>query len=137
MQNRLEFLRAAGLLRPLPVALGKRWEATGIFGMAAYGVSRRMKELGIRTALGASKMQVLRAAVGRPMVLLGAGSLLGLLAGIVARPLLAQIVYQADPSDLAVVSGAVLVMALLRIAASAVPALRALGVDPSNLMREE
>jgi hypothetical protein len=110
---------------------------TGIFGMAAYGVSRRMKELGIRTALGASKMQVMRTAVGRPMVLLSVGSFLGLLAGIVARPLLAQIVYQADPSNLGVVGGAVLAMALLGIAASAIPALRALAVDPSQLMREE
>ena len=47
---------------------------TGIFGMAAYSVSRRMKELGIRMALGARKTQVLSAAVGRPMVVLGIGS---------------------------------------------------------------
>jgi ABC-type antimicrobial peptide transport system permease subunit len=105
--------------------------------MAAYGVSRRMKELGIRVALGASKMEVMRAAVGRPLVLLGAGSAVGLLAGIVARPLLTQIVYQADPTDMAVVGGAVLIMAGLGIAASAVPALRAIAVDPSELMREE
>ncbi len=54
---------------------------TGIFGMAAYSVSRRMKELGIRVALGAGKTQVMSAAVGRPMVLLGVGSVVGLLAG--------------------------------------------------------
>ena len=47
---------------------------TGIFGMAAYNVSRRMKELGIRVALGARKKQVMSAAVGRPIALLGAGS---------------------------------------------------------------
>jgi predicted permease len=110
---------------------------TGIFGMAAHSVSRRTKELGIRAALGASRIQLLRAAVGRPMALLGAGSMLGLLAGIVAKPLLAQIVYQADPSDLAVVGCAVLTMAALGIAASSVPAIRALAVDPSDLMREE
>ena len=52
---------------------------TGIFGMAAYSVSRRMKELGIRMALGAGKIQVLRAAVGRPIVVLGVGSVMGLL----------------------------------------------------------
>jgi predicted permease len=110
---------------------------TGIFGMAAYTVSRRKKELGIRMALGARNSQVMRAAVGRPMVLLGVGSVLGLLAGILASRLLQHLVYQANPRDPVVVGGAVLTMALLGIAASAIPARRALAVDPSNLMREE
>jgi predicted permease len=110
---------------------------TGIFGMAAYNVSRRMKELGIRVALGARKTQVMSAAVGRPMVLLGAGSVLGLLAGIFASRLLGQIVYQANPRDPVVVGGAVLTMVLIGIAASAIPARRALAIDPSKLMREE
>jgi predicted permease len=110
---------------------------TGIFGMAAYNVSRRMKELGIRMALGARMRHVMSAAVGRPMVLLGAGSLGGLLLGIFASRLLGQIVYQADPRDPLVLFGAVLTMALLGIAASAIPALRALAVDPSKLLREE
>jgi len=110
---------------------------TGIFGMAAYNVSRRMKELGIRVALGARTKHVMRAAVGRPMVLLGVGSLVGLLWGVFASRLLGQIVYQANPRDPVVVVGAVLTMALLGIAASAIPALRALAVDPSKLLREE
>ena len=110
---------------------------TGIFGMAAYGVSRRMKELGIRVALGASKIQLMKAAIGRPLTLLSAGSVLGLIVAILARPLLAQIVYQADPSDLTTIGGAVLTMMLIGILASAIPAARALAVDPSILMREE
>jgi predicted permease len=110
---------------------------TGIFGMAAYNVSRRMKELGIRVALGARQRQVMSAAVGRPMVLLGVGSVLGLLAGISASRLLGQIVYQANPLDPMVVGGAVLTMALLGLAASTIPARRALAIDPSTLMREE
>jgi hypothetical protein len=110
---------------------------TGIFGMAAYSVSRRMKELGIRVALGARKPQVMSAAVGRPMMLLGVGSAVGLVSGVFASRLLGQIVYQANPQDPVVVGGAVLTMALLGIAASAIPARRALAVDPSKLMREE
>jgi ABC-type antimicrobial peptide transport system permease subunit len=57
---------------------------TGIFGMAAYNVSRRMKELGIRVALGARTKHVMSAAVGRPIMLLGLGSLVGLLIGVFA-----------------------------------------------------
>ncbi len=110
---------------------------TGIFGMAAYNVSRRMKELGIRVALGARMRDVMSAAVGRPAVLLAVGSLLGLLSGVFASRLLGQIVYQANPRDPVVVVGAVLTMALLGIAASVIPALRALAVDPSKLLREE
>jgi ABC-type antimicrobial peptide transport system permease subunit len=110
---------------------------TGIFGMAAYSVSRRMKELGIRAALGARRGQVMSAAVGRPMALLGVGSAVGLLSGFFASRLLGQIVYQANPRDPLVMGGAALTMALLGIAASAIPARRALTVDPSKLMREE
>ena len=110
---------------------------TGIFGMAAYNVSRRMKELGIRVALGARTRHVVSAAVGRPIVLLGIGSLVGLLLGIFTSQLLGQIVYQANPRDPLVLVGAVLTMALLGMAASAIPALRAIAVDPSKLLREE
>jgi ABC-type antimicrobial peptide transport system permease subunit len=111
--------------------------ATGIFGMAAHGVSRRVRELGIRMALGARERQVVTAAVGRPAVLLGVGSAIGLLAGAFASRLLGRIVYQADPGDPAVLVGAVLTMALIGISGSAIPALRALAVDPARAMRDE
>ncbi len=110
---------------------------TGIFGMAAYSVSKRMKELGIRVALGARKIHVISAAVGRPMFLLCMGSVLGLLAGLFANGLLGRIVYQANPGDPLVVGGAVLTMAVLGIVALLIPTRRALAVDPSELMREE
>jgi predicted permease len=129
--------RAATLSLGVMGLLAAMLAVTGIFGMAAYNVSRRMKELGIRVALGARAKYVMSAAVGRPIVLLGVGSLGGLLSGVFASRLLGQIVYQANPMDPVVLGGAVLTMALLGIAASAIPALRALAVDPSRLMREE
>jgi predicted permease len=129
--------RAATVALGVMGLLAAMLAVTGIFGMAAYSVSRRMKELGIRMALGARKTQVMNAAVGRPMVVLGVGSAVGLLSGVFATKLLGQIVYQANPRDPVVVGGAVLTMVLLGIAASAIPARRALSVDPSKLMREE
>jgi len=110
---------------------------TGIFGMAAHSVSRRMKELGIRVALGARKVQLMSAALARPAVLISVGAGLGLVGGIFASGLLRQIVYQASSGDPIVLAGAVFTMALLGLAASAIPARRALSVDPSSLMREE
>lgn len=129
--------RAAAAALGVMSLLAAMVAVTGIFGMAAYNVSRRMKELGIRVALGARTKHVVSAAVGRPIMLLGVGSLLGLLLGVFASRLLGQIVYQANPRDPVVVVGAVLTMALLGLAASALPALRALAIDPSKLMREE
>ena len=110
---------------------------TGIFGIAMYNVSRRMKELGIRVALGARTRHVMKTTLGRPIMLLGVGSIAGLLVSSLAGWLLEQIVYQANPRDPLVLVGVVLTMALLGIAASAIPALRALTIDPSKLLREE
>ena len=135
--NALFPARAATIALCVMGLLAAMLAVTGIFGMAAYNVSRRMKELGIRVALGARTKHVMSTAVGRPITLLVVGSLLGLLLGLLASRLLGQIVYQANPRDPVVVVGAVLTMVLLGIAASAIPALRALAVDPSKLLREE
>ena len=137
LEDELFPARAATVALGVMGLLAAMLAVTGIFGMAAYSVSRRKKELGIRVALGARRTHVMSAAVGRPIVLLGVGSVVGLLSGVFATRLLGQIVYQANPRDPVVVGGAVLTMALLGIAASAIPARRALAVDPSKLMREE
>jgi predicted permease len=110
---------------------------TGVFGMAAYSVSRRLRELGIRVALGARRAQVMRAALARPVVLLAAGSLAGLVLGVAASRILAAIVYQATPRDPLVVAGSLLAMLLVGLVAIWIPARRALGVDPARLLRED
>jgi predicted permease len=118
-------------------ALAVMLAVTGIFGTASYMVSRRMRELGIRVALGAQGRQVLRAALGRMMVLLGIGSGLGLLLGFAATRLMAGIVYQATASDPVVIVAVVLTMAMLGMVSAALPARRALRVDPMVLLRED
>jgi ABC-type antimicrobial peptide transport system permease subunit len=117
--------------------LGAMLSITGIFGMAAYSVSKRLRELGIRMALGAQRKEVLQAALGRPLKLLALGSAAGLLLGILASRVLAYIVYQATPRDPLVLGGVVLGMLLLGILATWIPAQRALSVDPLILLREE
>jgi len=110
---------------------------TGIFGMAAYSVSKRLRELGIRLALGAKRKEVLQAALGRPVKLLAIGSGIGLVLGLLATKVLAFIVYQATPRDPLVLVGVVLAMLLLGLVATWIPAQRALGVNPLILLREE
>ena len=110
---------------------------TGIFGMAAYSVSKRMKELGIRIALGAQPAQLMRSALGRPLVLLLTGSMAGLILGALASRLLSQIVYDATPRDPIVMGGVLLTMALLGLLATWIPARRALHIDPNQLLHEE
>jgi predicted permease len=117
--------------------MGAMLSITGIFGMAAYSVSKRLRELGIRVALGAQRREVLRAALGRPFNLLAVGSAAGLLLGILASRVLAFIVYQATPRDPLVLAGVVLAMALLGLLATWIPARRALSVDPMILLREQ
>lgn len=117
--------------------MGAMLSITGIFGMAAYAVSKRLRELGIRIALGARRSEVLQSALGRAFKLLAFGSVAGLLLGILASRVLAFIVYQATPRDPLVLTGVVLAMALLGLLATWIPAQRALSVDPLILLRDE
>jgi len=110
---------------------------TGIFGMAAYSVSKRWRELGVRVAVGAQSRQVLQTALGRAVKLLVAGSVAGLFLGILASRVLAAIVYQATPRDPVVLGGVVVAMSLLGLVATWIPARRALAIDPLILMREQ
>jgi predicted permease len=117
--------------------MGAMLSITGIFGMAAYSVSKRLRELGIRVALGAQRREVLQAALGRAFKLLAFGSAAGLLLGMLASRVLASIVYQATPRDPLVLAGVVLAMLLLGLVATWIPAQRALSIDPAILLREE
>jgi ABC-type antimicrobial peptide transport system permease subunit len=117
--------------------MGAMLAITGIFGMAAYSVSKRLRELGIRVALGAQRKEVLAAALAKPLRLLAIGSAAGLALGLLAARVLAYIVYQATPRDPLVLAGVVLSMLLLGLVATWIPARRALSVNPLILLRED
>ena len=117
--------------------LGAMLAITGIFGMASYTVSKRLRELGIRIALGADQRKVLSAALGRAFRLLVIGSAAGMILGVLATRVLSSIVYQATPKDPVILGGVVLTMLCVGIVAALIPARRALAVDPMILLREE
>lgn len=129
--------RAASLALGVLGGLGAMLAVTGIFGMAAYSVSKRLRELGIRIALGAQPKQVLGAALGRVSTLLVLGSVVGLALGLAATRLLSYIVYQASPRDPLVLAGVVLTMLIVGLIAAWIPAQRALAADPLLLLRQE
>lgn len=118
-------------------AFGLLLSITGTFGLASYTVSKRLRELSVRVALGAQAKQILSAALGRMLVLLASGSVVGMLLGVAASRVLSAIVYQAsaqDPFVLAAVAFTLLLTGLLSVAG---PVRRALHIDPAILLREQ
>jgi len=111
--------------------------ATGIHGLVAYAVSRRTHEIGIRMALGAQPMQVLRVFLGKTATLLLFGSSAGFALALGAGPLIASIVYETQPRDPLVMFSVWLAIALLGLFASWSPARRATRVDPLVALRYE
>lgn len=129
--------RVASIALGVLGSLGAMLSITGIFGMAAYSVSKRLRELGIRVALGAQRKEVLMSALGRAFKLLAFGSAAGLFLGILASRVLAYIVYEATPRDPLVLAGVGIAMSALGLLATWIPARRAMSIDPVTLLREE
>lgn len=111
--------------------------ATGIYGLAAYSVSRRTREISIRSAIGARPSQILRNVLGRVGGVLTIGSIAGILLGLAASRVLAHVVYQATPHDPIVLVAAVAVMCGIGLGATWLPARRAVRIDPVRALRDE
>jgi predicted permease len=118
-------------------AFGLLLSIAGTFGMASYNVSKRLRELSIRVALGAQAKQILSAALGRMLVLLASGSAVGLLLGVAASRVLSAIVYQATAQDPFVLAAVALTTALAGVLSVAGPVKRVLHADPAALLREQ
>jgi predicted permease len=118
-------------------AFGLLLSIAGTFGLASYTVSKRLRELSIRVALGAQAKQILSAALGRMLILLTSGCVVGLVLGAATSRFLSAIVYQASAQDPFVLVAVALTMALTAILSVAGPVRRALHIDPANLLREQ
>jgi ABC-type antimicrobial peptide transport system permease subunit len=118
-------------------AFGFLLSIAGTFGLASYSVSKRLRELSIRVALGAQARQILSAALGRMLILVASGSVVGIVLGAAASRLLSAIVYQASAQDPFVLVAVSFTMTLSGAVSVAGPVRRALQVDPAYLLREQ
>jgi putative ABC transport system permease protein len=109
----------------------------GIYGVLAYLVTERQREIGIRVALGSTAGDVVKLVVGEALWLLGAGLLLGVAGSVALRSVVAGQLYGVKPLDPVVMSGVILTLALVGLAACVLPARRATRVDPVMVLREQ
>jgi putative ABC transport system permease protein len=124
------FLGALGVLALLLSSLG-------IYGVTAYAVSRRTREIGVRVALGARPSEVQGLVLREGLRLIALGLALGLAGAIAVTRLLGGLLIDVRPNDAGVLAAVVLVLAASAIVATWLPARRAAGLDPARALRDE
>ena len=109
----------------------------GVYGVMTYVVSQRSNEIGLRMALGASAGDALRLVLRQALGLTAIGLVIGLIGAIAATRLLTSVLFQVKPADPLTYAGVALLLGLVSLAASYVPARRAANVDPLVALRQE
>ena len=111
--------------------------AVGLFGVMSYTVARRVNEIGVRMALGATRVDVVRMILGESTVLVAAGIAVGIAVALASSRLIAELLFGLRPTDSATIATAVLVLVAVSAVASYLPARRAARVDPMVALRAE
>jgi ABC-type antimicrobial peptide transport system permease subunit len=109
----------------------------GLFGLMAYSVARRTREIGIRLALGASPRRMLRSVLGETLRLVSVGLAIGLAGCVIAGRFLRSLLFGLTPNDPLTMAGAVVVLLAAAMLAVALPAWAASRVDPTVALRHE
>jgi predicted permease len=133
----LQYPRAFSLLLGVFAAAAILLAAIGIYGVMAFGVAQRTREIGIRVALGASGAQLIRLVLRGAVVMLAVGVGLGLAGSLAVTRLLGSFLWQIKPTDAPTFAASAGLIVLVGVAASLVPAMRALTVDPTTALRSE
>src|SRR5262249_21948218 len=107
----------------------------GIYGVISHGVAQRTHEIGVRMALGARRLDVLKLVVGQSVFLVFLGVTVGLAASLVLTRIMSNLLFSVSPSDPATFALVAVLLSLVAIAASYVPAQRATRVDPVVALR--
>jgi putative ABC transport system permease protein len=111
--------------------------AIGIYGVMAYSVTQRTREIGVRAALGATRRDLLWMVLGQSLRLAAIGTALGLTLALASGQLLTALLFTVRPADGVVLASATGVLMLVAIAAALLPARRAASVDPIVALRAE
>ena len=111
--------------------------AVGLYGVLAFVVSQRRREIGVRIALGATGRDVITDVLGHGLRLAGLGVAVGLALALTTTRLMSALLFGTSPTDVATFAGAATLLSAIAIAASLVPALRASRVDPLVALRDE
>jgi len=109
----------------------------GIYGTISFLVNEQSREIAIRLALGAQRRDVLKMVLRQGLILAGAGAGVGLVGALVVSHLMASLLYGVSPYDLSIFAGVTAVLTAVAIAASYVPARRAMGLDPITTLHSE
>jgi predicted permease len=111
--------------------------AVGMYGVLAYSVALRRREIGIRAALGASSSRLLRAILGRGLLVTLIGLTIGIVGALALAPLLGAVLYNVQTRDPYLMGVAATILILVALLASAIPARRAAGIDPAVVLRAD
>jgi macrolide transport system ATP-binding/permease protein len=109
----------------------------GLYGVIAYSVSRRTREIGIRMALGARRSTVYRLILKEAARLVAFGIVVGLASSLVATTLMSTLLFQVRPWDVATLAGVAAILTVCALLASFLPARRAAAVNPTDALRSE
>jgi predicted permease len=118
-------------------AIALAMAAAGLYGVIAYTVERRTREVGIRVALGAGARSVLTLVAGEAFRLVVAGMAIGLVGAAIASRAIRSVVFDVSPADPVTYAGVIVVFSLTALAATILPARRALRVDPLVALRND
>jgi ABC-type antimicrobial peptide transport system permease subunit len=111
--------------------------ALGLYGVLAYSVTRRTREIGIRIALGSPRAKICGLIVRQGIIMVGLGILVGVLVSLSCGPLMRHFVYGVTPHDPVIIIGVTALLAAIAIFACWLPARRAMRVDPMVALRYE
>src|SRR6202041_2607498 len=135
--NSLSPRRSNMLLLAAFAGLALLLAAVGIYGVLSYTVRRRVREIGIRMALGASQSDILRLVVSDGMKPIFVGVTVGLVAAFALSRLVASLLFGVPPTDPLTFTAVALLLVIVGIAANTLPAYRATRVEPTQTLREE
>jgi ABC-type antimicrobial peptide transport system permease subunit len=137
LQQRLDKERGASSVLGVFGGLALLLAALGLYGVMAYAVAQRTREVGVRMALGAARLQVLRQFVGEGVRLAAVGLVIGLVIAAALTRVIAQFLYGITPTDVLTFALCAAVLGSVAAVASFIPARRAAQVDPMVALRYE